>query len=120
MNSIATTVATALGLAEDRVREPRSSEVTVEVLAADLPALADTVVADAAVDADPCAEAGAEVAAPLVLSPPLSPHAAATNSTVNATAHFDIFFICQSPRTVRDFPNSDLKLGTLPRPLGRF
>jgi Ni,Fe-hydrogenase III large subunit/Ni,Fe-hydrogenase III component G len=46
MNSIATTVATALGLAEDRVREPRSSEVTVEVLAADLPALADTVVAN--------------------------------------------------------------------------
>ena len=46
MNSVIAAVATALGLAEYQVREPRPGEVAVEVRAADLPALADSVVAN--------------------------------------------------------------------------
>ncbi len=46
MTSVTTAVATALGVADDRVHERRPGEVTIEVRAADLPTLADAVVAD--------------------------------------------------------------------------
>lgn len=46
MNSVTTVVATALGLADHQVREPRPGEVTIEVRAADLPPLADRAVAN--------------------------------------------------------------------------
>jgi len=47
MNSVTTAVAAALGLADHSVHEPHPGEVTVEVRAADLPALADAVAANA-------------------------------------------------------------------------